>query len=188
MRSSILLCQLLLVIFPTFSSAISQGSGNMLHGRFYEPPSPRRKDSSHITTSEQSALTSMPAPSVTLPEHGIACVPPLETFTVAHATISACPSCGLTGSGTSTNKSSSTAHNSQQSAMETFNVTFLNPDSRTANISCRLIWDTSPASPDKFPIANQMDCDKDKYNQLNAVVEKQTSGAAAGFYLFVWNK
>ena len=143
-------------------------------------------------------------------EETTACQQPLATFTITHAAILMCPLCGVggpksggnsDGSGDSNNQTSGTNQTGKTNPtgppletkahvgnMENLTVTILNPARGGADIHCRINWDTSAASPDKFPVAKQMDCDKDERNQLNTVVEKQASGVAAGFYLFVWNK
>ena len=188
MRSSTLLCHLLLAIFPTIPCAKNQLFGNLLHALLYNPSMDDTNSRMHATTGKQSTSTIMPHPNVTPPTYAVACTPALGNFTLTSAVISACPLCAQTGNGTSTNQSSQTMRYSQQSALEHFNVTFVNPDSGAREINCRLTWDTSTASLDKSPVAEQMDCDKDTHNQLNAVLEKRTSRVAAGFYLFVWNK
>ena len=188
MRSSTLLCHLLLAIFPTFPCANGDRFSNLPHAMFYNPPAHDGEHSSQTTTVKPLSTATAPTPNVTSPAGSVACLPALESFVLTHAAISACPLCPQMGIETPTNQSNQTMHNSQQSTMESFNVTFSNPDPRAADITCRLNWDTSAASPNKFPVAKQMDCDKDVHNQLYAVVEKQASGVASGFYLFVWNK
>lgn len=118
--------------------------------------------SSTVVPLASSTITTTPA------NQTIECQQPLASFMITHAAIIGCPACG-------TNK-------------ENLTVTIQNPAANGASIACHVSWDTSAAGPGKFPIASQMECDKDAENQLNAVVEKQASGVAAGFYLFVWNK
>ena len=144
------------------------------------------------------------------------CQQPLATFFITHAAILSCPLCSTGGGGgggagqedsnssgnssakapTSQSSQQTGALHSQANMIENLTVTIKNPSTTSSfgagspatDIHCHVDWDTSVAAANKFPIAKQMECDHDEQNQLNAVVEKQAKGAAAGFYLFVWNK
>ena len=172
--------------------AISKGvtAHNLLEPRFFEPVSWPSHGPATITSTSSSIEPSISSiatdpVSALFPSGSVACLSPIQTFVLADATISqgswddhAAPA-NQTAQGTA---------NSTHSKLETFEVNFLNPTRITEEIGCHLTWDTSAASPDKYPIAKQMTCDINKENQLNAVLEKQASGISAGFYLLVWNK
>ncbi len=182
---------LILVVFTIFHLVTAGGSPRP---RFFNgsPPRHTANDRSSITSAspsiEQSTSTTMPEPLTAFPSGGVACVPSIETFNLIQASISACADRAPGEFAKPTNQTRPDIQNSTKCSLETFEFKFLNPSPNATEISCHLTWDTSIASPDKYPIAKQMFCDHDSYNQFNAVLEKQASGILAGFYLFVWNK
>ena len=179
------------LILMSFATLQFVNAYRFLEPRFYNPPRVTSSLSSFTPTTDtndQFTSPAVPAQNSAFPSGAIACVPAIQTFTLTHASISACPDCIPPDRAAATNQSVPDVYNFTNRTLENFEFRFLNPTPTAEDISCHLTWDTSLASPDKYPIAKQMFCDNNTYNQLNAVLEKQASGVTAGFYLFVWNK